>query len=374
MRIQLNAITVARLDYAFFDYNTKTVYGESGAADKMPVMTYAGFGSEIRKNVGKFHWLDYDYIICDEMQNLVGYQEFATNRDNLVAAEVAIRTIAVEKKAIVVAISATPQKIRENFGELCHDVPFDRTNLIRLRTFSEIPYSCPIKKLLDENKGKTGILYTAEIGDMKKYIKYANSIGMRANGFWSPSVERQKKEPHTQQQWDLRKEVLWNETIPAYIDLLVINRASETCIKINQENRKVDFMIVHDKKWEIRTQVRGRYHGDLDTFYYHNVDESNKKALSAVYVPESYLNRRLYKEDQDELCDWINYRKGNGKLYKMPTVIKLLRENGYDVSESKQDSSNGGKRYRVITKKLYHFEHSLIGKSKNGIKTVNSTI
>ena len=35
----------------------------------------------------------------------------------------------------------------------------------------------------------------------------------------------------------------------------------------------------------------------------------------------------------------------------MPTVIELSRENGYDVSESKQDSSKGGKRYRIITKK-----------------------
>lgn len=164
----------------------------------------------------------------------------------------AIRTIAVEKKAIVIAISATPQKIREHFGDLCHEVQFDRSNLVRLRTFTEIPFSCPIKKLLDKNKGKTGILYTTEIGNMKKYIKYANSIGMRANGFWSPSEKTQKDNPHTRQQWDLRDKVLEHETIPEDIDLLVINRASETCIKIKEENRKIDFMIVHDKELERR--------------------------------------------------------------------------------------------------------------------------
>lgn len=75
MRIQRNILketnnahdAIARETYAFFDYNTKKVWGEDQSICKMPVMTYAGFGSEIRKNMGKYHWLDYNYVICDEM-------------------------------------------------------------------------------------------------------------------------------------------------------------------------------------------------------------------------------------------------------------------------------------------------------------------
>ena len=33
----------------------------------------------------------------------------------------------------------------------------------------------------------------------------------------------------------------------------------------------------------------------------------------------------------------------------MPTVSKYLRQCGYDVSDSKKDSHNGGKYYRIIT-------------------------
>ena len=70
-------IAVGRDMYAFCDYNTKHVWGENEAEHKMPVMTYAGFGTEVRKNRGNFHWLSgFDYIICDEMQNLVRYQNF----------------------------------------------------------------------------------------------------------------------------------------------------------------------------------------------------------------------------------------------------------------------------------------------------------
>ena len=63
-----SAMPVDRLMYAFCNYNTGHVWGDEHAADgKMPVMTYAGFGAEVRRNQGKFHWLNYDYIICDEM-------------------------------------------------------------------------------------------------------------------------------------------------------------------------------------------------------------------------------------------------------------------------------------------------------------------
>jgi len=67
MRIQRNIIAVNRMDYAFCDYNTKHVWGEQLSKGRMPVMTYAGFGSEVRNNNGSFKWFDFDYIICDEM-------------------------------------------------------------------------------------------------------------------------------------------------------------------------------------------------------------------------------------------------------------------------------------------------------------------
>ena len=138
---------------------------------------------------------------------------------------------------------------------------------------------------------------------MKDYIKYANSIGYHAEGFWSISPETQKKKPMTREQWNLRDTVLKDETIPEEYDLLVINRASETCIKIKEEHRKVDFMIVHDKNEEIRTQVRGRYHGDLDTFYYHSLEDENLNKIEHKKVDARFLNRPLYKEDMEEYIE-----------------------------------------------------------------------
>lgn len=69
MRIQNNLLTeaIGRDHYAFFDYNTKKTWGEEAPEGLMPVMTYSGFGSEIRNNNPDFNYFAYDYIICDEM-------------------------------------------------------------------------------------------------------------------------------------------------------------------------------------------------------------------------------------------------------------------------------------------------------------------
>lgn len=353
MRIQNNMLTAAigREHYSFFNYNTKQTWGEEGPAGVMPVMTYSGFGSEIQSNNPAFNYFDYDYIICDEMQNLVDYQRFDKRCTNLEKTEETLRAIVAEGTTTIVAMSATPQKIRERFGELCYDVPFDRTDLCMPETESVIPYKEKVESLLLRLKGKTGILFTVNVRDMEHYIEYANSIGYRANGFWSTSTETQLKHPHSREQRDLREEVLSDETIPEDVDLLVINRASETCIKIQAEKRKVDFMIVHNRNEEIRTQVRGRYNGDLSEFYYHDIAAANLYQIGKTTIPAHYFGKRLYSEQQQALFRELDLRKSDGTPYGKDTIWEVLSQCGYQVSESKKDSKNNGKHYRIINQK-----------------------
>ena len=317
----------------------------------MPVMTYAGFGTEVRKADSKFNWFDYDYIICDEMQNLVDYQRFNERSTNLEATEDALRAIVAEGTTTIVAMSATPQKIRERFGELCYDVPLERSELCALQTYSKIPYKKGLQDLLLTQKGRTGILFTTNVSDMKDLIDFAKCNGIKAEGFWSTSTATQSKYPHTPEQRELREMVLEKETIPEWVDLLVINRASETCIKIKEEHRKVDFMIVNNCNEEIQTQVRGRYHGDLPEFYYHNVADANLYQISKTQIPGYFFNKRLYAEEQSELFRILDLHKPDGTPYGKDTIWQVLSQCGYQVSESKKDSKNHGKHYRIITQK-----------------------
>ena len=358
MSIQRNTLTeaIGREPYAFYDYNTKHVWGEDESIGRLPVMTYAGFGSEVRKVNSGFRWFDYDYIICDEMQNLVDYQRFNERSTNLEAAEDALRAICAEGTTTIVAMSATPQKIRERFGTLCHEVSFDRTDLVSLCTDSIVPYKERVKDLLLKLKGKTGILFTTNVEDMIDFIDFANSKGIRANGFWSVSEATQKRHPHTPDQRDLREKVLTKETIPENVDVLVINRASETCIKIKEEHRKVDFMIVNNCNPEIQTQVRGRYHGDLPEFYYHDIEAANLYQIAKCHIPTYYFGKRLYSEDWNTLIRVLNLCKPDGTPYGKQTLFKLLVKCGYTITEPKKDSKNGGKYYRILLQKGTNLE------------------
>ena len=351
LRIQEHILTVSRQTYALADYCSGKVWGE-GAHDadgKMPVMTYSGFGSEVRHG-RNFNWQAFDFIVCDEMQNLVNYQKIPGNKINLEAAEGALRKILQESSTRIIALSATPFMIRKCFGNLCNDVCFDRNDLFCFETTLKIPYKQKIETILDEHKGETGILYTEQVADMKRYIDYANSIGLRANGFWSINADTQRKYPMDRTQFALRDTVLREETIPTDLDLLVINRASETCIKIDGHKRTVDYMIVHDKNHDIQTQVRGRYHGDLPVLYFHDIEAANHLACKSF--PEQYLNVRLYAQERNEICRILDLRKSNdpnGSYYKWPTVRKYLTKNGYTISDSLKDSKRSGQHYYIVT-------------------------
>lgn len=352
-RLLENVLTVSRQTYAFCEYGKERTWGEilHDADGKMPLMTYAGFGSEVRNGGPDFRWHDYDYIVCDEMQNLIKYQQFKGNKVNHEAAEAALRQILLENRTKVIALSATPQAIWERFGDLCRDVPFDRSDLCQLETFAEVPYKERVEEVIACEKGKTGILFTENIADMKRYIAFANGIGVRANGFWSTRAETQAVHRMDDAQWALRDTVLWDETLPADLDLLVINKASETCIKIDGKRRKVDYMIVHDKDKETQIQVRGRYHGDLPIFYYHDIAAAND--LACRHIPERFLNVRLYADEREELCACLDLRKEHDPYnghYKWPTVRKQLMEYGFEVV-GKKDSKRNGQYYFVITAK-----------------------
>ena len=370
LHIQNNIIAVGRMKYALCDYATGAFWGEKKEVEgKLPVMTYAGFGAEVLKKPKqgtKFDWNKYDFIICDEMQNLVDYQRFSKRSPMLEAAEDKLREILAEGRTKIIAMSATPQKIRERFKGLCYDVPFDHDELRRLETFSRIPYYEKVEDLLLKLKGKAGILYTTNIKDMERYIDFANSHGIRASGFWSVATATQKEHPLSPDQIQLRKTVLENETIPDYIDLLVINRASETCIKIQADNRKIDYIIVHDCNEEIQTQVRGRYHGDLAEFYYHNLDDLNLYKIKKHGVPERFFNKRLYTEDISELGWELDLRNKDGKHCGNPSILKYIAQCGYAVSEDKKDRRRSGKHYRIISPADTNSSQLYIEKTQNG--------
>ena len=338
LRLQQNILTISRQNYALADYASGALFGEfaDDARDRMPVMTYAGFGAEIRSS-GHAFWEKFEYIVCDEMQNLVYYQGYGS-KELLMLAETTLRSIAASGRTKIIALSATPQKIRKRFGALCHDVAFDSANLVQYETAETIPYT-GVEAILLQSLGQTGILYTQSVTDMLKYIAFARENGIRADGFWSMRPETQKEHPMSKAQEDLRSMVLKQETFPDDLDLLVINDASETCIKIQAAKRKVDYMVIHYNDEEKRVQVRGRYCGDLPKLYIHGPPDM----VVPLTVPPRFLEIPLFTPDKNDLCKVLNLH-ANGKRCGWITVKKRLLECGYSIEEGRKNN----KRYAVI--------------------------
>jgi len=341
LAIQKNIITTSRQEYSFNFYNTLTWGDIQATKDKMPVMTYAGFGAELRQTKLDF-WKQFEFIICDELHNLGKYLNIKEKSDqpknrNLLATTQCLSYIARNTDTIVIGLTATPQGTETLFPCMCHYVSFDRSALICPETFHTQYYSSAQQILLKEGPRHTGILYIQSIEGMKKYIDFARQCGFRANGFWSINAS----EVMTHEQEALRQTVLNKETIPDDIDLLVINAASETCIKIQSKNRIVDYMIIHHANEVVQTQVRGRYCGDLDRLYLHDANAP----LIAEAVPKEFLGRPLFSEEKDELCKLLNLpNPDNGRLLKWPSIKKILSKSGYMVSEGR----SGNLRYSVI--------------------------
>ena len=341
-----NTITVGRSTYALADYNSGRIWGEfsQDAADKMPVMTYAGFGAEL-KNTNQPFWNQFKYIVCDEMPNLIHYQNFGKKdknprgNENLRRVESLLRHICAVSSATIVALSATPQKIRDAFGDLCYDVPFRKEDVIRYEEEVVARYRS-LNPVLLNCVGKKGILYTERIEDMNKAMDFARQNGIRAAGFWSIH----SKIPMSQAQLDLRQWVLENESIPVDVDLLVINASSETCIKIKESNCKVDYVIVHSQQKEKRIQARGRYCGDLDNLYLFDAEAKNH-----IYkLPERFLNTKLFAEDREALAAVLSLPGSNRMPLRWRGVRDILISSGFDIQEGRRRN----KRYIIIR----HFE------------------
>jgi hypothetical protein len=112
-------------------------------------------------------------------------------------------------------------------------------------------------------------------------------------------------------------------------------------------------MIINSYDEDVGVQVRGRYRDDLDLcYYYANMKvKAQKPLIKYAKVPQHFLDRRLYKNDTQNLCNEINYRK-NGRRCYFPTVQKMLLETGeYDISHGRDQKGKKSREYYVITLK-----------------------
>ncbi len=306
----------------------KEWFGED--IEKIVVMTYAKFGVILDRY--KDFQNKFSYIICDELHNLLRFQYFERRPNTHSIAVDAIHRAVNNGKTTVIALTATPQNVINEFCDCYIDIPIDngkikRYETIETRSFSDI--NNLIAKLPPQ---KTGICYTDRINTMILLEEKAKQCGLSPISIWSTA---NIDHPLTKEQLSVRERIVDSFTLPPQYNLLIINDSLGTSIKIKST---VDYVIVNNSNQDIQTQVRGRVNNDLALLYL-----PDKTTSDEITVPDEFLGEMLFNKEKAALAQAINYRK-NGKQCKWPTIKKLLPEFDYTVTEGRKND----KRYAII--------------------------
>ena len=137
--------------------------------DKVCVSTYAQFGAWCMKHPDFEQ--NFEYIICDEPQNLVNFSEIGKYREGEIdipvhkIARAAICDAVNRSNVMVVGITATPKPLEKLACEL-YEVPIDRTNLRHFTENKQIPYASIDSALAHIEMGMRGGIYMTRVRPM----------------------------------------------------------------------------------------------------------------------------------------------------------------------------------------------------------------
>lgn len=318
---------------------------------KPTIMTYAAFGSKIKK--AEIRLKDWDMIVCDEIHNMIVPVRIARNKlqkqfpealpweindmlkmtnYNYIAIEM-VSEIARKGEKWVFGLTATPRNLQRiaEFEGLINEVKFSQA-LRAYEIISSFDYT-DIETILraaipDDRKR---VFFFSTVKELKKYKEVLLEAGRQAEAIWSTNHE----ENMNAHQLSTRAYLLEEHKLPDDVQDLLFNSAYETAITI--KDKGVKEMYIHTGNEDTRTQSRNRLRQDLEMVGYYDskkaenqkrvVRENNRGMDEQWVVPESYINVKLDKKKRDEMITEIGFPK------KWTSFRKWLEGHGYRVEE-----------------------------------------
>ncbi|MCL2083297.1 MAG: DEAD/DEAH box helicase family protein [Oscillospiraceae bacterium] len=304
------------------------------------VMNYAQVGALLHYG-HPFDWSQFDYVVCDELHNLIYYNGIKPKKGKS-SANLLDLTIGQIKHTQyhcphvkVIGMTATPNVVFNEFLNTYSVLdPQEIQSLRQYEIKNRWVYRDYVKVLREIPKGSKGIIYFDRITKLKEVEDFLQAQGHRTGSFWSL---RNDEHPLTDWQYEVRQHIVDNQMIQPDVDILLINKACETGVNI--KNDDIGFMIIHAAEYsDTLTQVRGRLRNDLQNLHYY--DKTWVEPFPTV--PQKYLNRTLTTDEKKALCAELRIMKPSGnEYYKWGKVKEFLQQNGYTVTETTK--GHGGK-------------------------------
>ena len=299
--------------------------------NRVVVLTYAKFGWLLQEYTD-FH-TNFDYIICDELHSLFHFQDYSPKPNLHSLALMGIRSAVNNSRTIVVALTATPNIVKEKMNTSFFELPIDKDILFHYGEDQIIPFTNFDYLLSSIDTSDIGLFYTPRISQMLEVENQAKTTGFVPICIWSI---KNTDHPMTGEQLAVRESILKEYTIPKKYNLLIINSSSETSIKIKSP---IDYVIVNSSNSDTQVQVRGRVNNDLKCLYLLN------NGTEAIILPNEFIGVPLFKTDKEKLCDFVNLRDPYNVRYRWTTVHHVLLDCGYSITEGRENN----KRYAIIT-------------------------
>ena len=318
--------------YAFYEESIHQTWFPSDEFDptQIVVTTYAQFGVWEYHNPG-FHSF-FDVIICDEAHNMVKFPNFkdkkkkTTPQINYAAiARDAICRAVWECNTLIVGMTATPKALAKLNCNI-YRMPIDESKLRRYESKEIIPYKSLPQLLRQLPAGKRGALYITHVHQMERCEQIAIEAGMKTICVWSLNHEK----PLTEEQLAARDYLLTHECVPPQYDLFIFNKSCETSINLHGH---LDYMIVHSREEDTRTQARGRYRDDLDVLYVYEPDVEQD-----IVVPDDFLDVFIYKEDKTKLRAQIDMKDSKGHPMPYNQLFMLVEASGYQLEHGRKNN------------------------------------
>lgn len=295
------------------------------SSNDMWVSTYANFGLLIQE-YGPALLNYFEIIIADEVHNMLQFATYSPQPNSASEARDAVRDSAISNKALVIAISATPDNIRNDrcFSYYIYEVPFDKSDL-RQYSQREMGFFADINDVMDAlPEGKKGAIYTARISQMKHLEEIAREKGRNPISIWSMS---NSEYPMSTKQEYIRERILEEEAIPSEYDLFIFNASAETAINIRSE---IDFVIVNNSNRTHIKQARGRIRHDIEMLY---VPQSLNVSIC---LDEKYLNHPLTKQEKMAMRLSTGLKDSHGKPLPYDQLKERLINMGYSWAEDEE--------------------------------------
>ena len=321
--------------------------------DKPYILNYQKFGAMVKR--GELTAEMFDYICCDEIHNLIKYVRIDEaniwKRNPESAREVVCLILSRESFSYIAidtllhwaelkgiwwfGLTATADNLEKwvRLKSYINEIQIQE-QLVAYEVFQKYEYS-DVHVLLRANPEVKRLIFVPKIEQGEQFAReIQENTGRKVVCLWS----KRALKPMTNNQLGIVNHLQQNHKYPDDIDDIILTEAYATGWNLMDDN--VQIVIVHSGNKDIQIQFPGRKRGDWQIQYNYNsqLAENDKRltrkqqtreliAETKWEIPQSYLGRKLTKEDKEQLIKEIGYPK------KWTSLKKDIQDR-YDIQQA----------------------------------------